>query len=89
MFWCWAQVSFHMTSRVMDGVFVTAGDTASLVLRWLGGDALDLRCEVFPPFPVGLCRGGSNDGLPVAVKSGAFGPLDVIDRALDGLERGG
>lgn len=72
-----------------DGVFVTGGETASRILRWLGAEALELRGEVCPRVPVGVCRGGPHDGLLMAVKSGAFGPLEVIEDALTGMERGG
>ena len=70
-----------------DGLFVSGGETASRMLRWLGVETLEVVGELLPRVPVAVCRGGPHDGMPFAMKSGAFGPVDAVARALDGLIR--
>jgi uncharacterized protein YgbK (DUF1537 family) len=57
-------------------------------MRWLGAETIELRGEVQPRVPVGLCVGGWHDGMPIAVKSGSFGTDQTITLALEALERG-
>jgi uncharacterized protein YgbK (DUF1537 family) len=71
-----------------DGILVTGGETAARVMRWLGAETIELRGEVQPRVPVGLCVGGWHDGMPIAVKSGSFGTDQTITLALEALERG-
>ena len=72
-----------------DGLLLTGGETAARVLRHLGVESLDLRGEAFTRVPVGLCIGGTRPDLPIALKSGGFGPPNAIDAALERLASGG
>jgi D-threonate/D-erythronate kinase len=71
-----------------DGLVLTGGETAARVLRSLGVEALELIGEASPRVPVARCVGGRRAGLAVALKAGAFGGPDAIDRALEVLARG-
>lgn len=57
---------------------LSGGDTASLVCRALGATRIDLLHEIIPGVPLGVLRGGSADGTPVATKSGGFGAPDAL-----------
>jgi len=65
-----------------DGLFLCGGSTAGGVLRALSALGLELVGELAPRVPSGRILGGPYDGLPVALKSGHFGPVEVIDTAL-------
>ena len=61
---------------------LSGGDTASLVCKALGAQAIELLREFSPGIPVGVLRGGPFDGSPVVTKSGGFGgPDDLIQLA--------
>jgi D-threonate/D-erythronate kinase len=68
-----------------DGLVVTGGDTAYRVLSSLGATSIELRGELMPLMPFGTIVGGPRDGLPVALKSGAFGDADAVRVALSRL----
>ena len=71
-----------------DGFALTGGQTAAKVLNSLGAQGLDLVGLATPLMPVGRIVGGSRSGLPVALKSGAFGGAGTISAALQSLRRG-
>jgi hypothetical protein len=63
-------------------VFLSGGDTASLVCRALGVEWIEIAGEFAPGIPLGTLRGGSFDGVPVVTKSGGFGaPHTLIEIA--------
>lgn len=65
-----------------DGLLLCGGSTAGGVLRALSALGLELVGQLAPRVPSGRILGGPYDGLPVALKSGHFGPVEVIDTAL-------
>jgi len=70
-----------------DGLLLTGGETAARVLRSLGVTALELTGEAYPRVPLARCLDGARPGLTVALKAGAFGAEDAIDRALEAMSR--
>jgi uncharacterized protein YgbK (DUF1537 family) len=68
-----------------DSLFLSGGGTAAGVLGELGAEGLELLGEAAPRVPVGRLLGGHSPGLPVALKSGSFGGIDVIAVALSRL----
>lgn len=68
-----------------DALFLCGGSTATGVLRALGASGIVLQGEVAPRVPAGQILDGPHRGLPVALKSGHFGSLDVIHTALTRL----
>ncbi len=61
-------------------VFVSGGDTASLVLAALGARSIELRREFAPGIPQGTLHGGTWDGVTLLTKSGGFGGPDDLVR---------
>ena len=61
---------------------LSGGDTAALVCRQLGIQALKLRHEFAPGVPVADAVGGSWQGVLVVLKSGGFGDADLFSRLL-------
>jgi uncharacterized protein YgbK (DUF1537 family) len=59
-------------------LFLTGGDTGTLVCNAIGAQSIDLRDEIEPGFPWGILDGGMFHGLPVASKSGGFGEQDAL-----------
>ena len=57
----------------LGALFITGGDTASLVCRSIGAKAIELEGEILTGLPWGYIVGGRFDGKPIATKSGAFG----------------
>jgi D-threonate/D-erythronate kinase len=68
---------------------MSGGETAARVLGALGATGIELLGEPIPLMVVGLVIGGRRAGMPVAVKSGAFGRVDAIDAGLRRLAAGG
>jgi uncharacterized protein YgbK (DUF1537 family) len=66
----------------------TGGDTASLVCRWLGVDALAVLGEIVPGLAWGRVIGGVADGLIFATKPGGFGREGDLVKAVRFLSRG-
>jgi uncharacterized protein YgbK (DUF1537 family) len=64
-------------------LLLSGGDTASLVMRALGAQSIDLLDEVMPGVPRGILRGGDFDGRTVLTKSGGFGRPDALIRIAD------
>lgn len=64
-------------------LFVSGGDTASLVCAAIGAQAIGLRREFAPGIPLGILHGGPGDGLPILTKSGGFGAPDDLIRIAD------
>ncbi|MBZ5620299.1 MAG: four-carbon acid sugar kinase family protein [Acidobacteriia bacterium] len=63
-------------------LFLSGGDTASLVFRAIGAEAIELRRELMPGVPAGILQGGSFDSALVSTKSGGFGaPGDLVQIA--------
>jgi uncharacterized protein YgbK (DUF1537 family) len=71
-----------------DGLVMSGGETAARVLGALGATGIELLGEPIPLMVVGLVIGGRRAGMPVAVKSGAFGGVDAIDAGLRRLAAG-
>ena len=59
-------------------LFITGGDTASVVLRAVGAREIAVQQEVVTGVPWGLLFGGQFDGYPVVTKSGGFGGRDAL-----------
>lgn len=66
----------------VGSLVLTGGDTAAMVLRALGADAIDVAGEMSPGIPWGVLRGGLADGCVVMTKSGGFGDEHVLVDAL-------
>jgi len=64
-------------------VALSGGDTASLVCRALGVEAIAIHGELWPGVPVGTLRGGAYDGVAVVTKSGGFGNPDTLVEIAD------
>jgi uncharacterized protein YgbK (DUF1537 family) len=66
-------------ARRPAALFISGGDTATLVCRGLAAEAIELRQEIAPGIPIGVLVGGRFPGLTVITKSGGFGaPDDLI-----------
>jgi uncharacterized protein YgbK (DUF1537 family) len=63
-----------------DALFITGGDTATMVLQAVGARRIVIRGEVVTGVPWGLLCGGIFDGRPVVTKSGGFGGPDTLVR---------
>lgn len=71
----------HAVAGITQGIaccLMTGGDTAMMVCRALGVRSLLLTEEFAPGLPQGIAMGGSLDGVPVVLKSGGFGKIDVL-----------
>lgn len=64
-------------------MFLTGGDTGTLVCNAIGARSIDLRGEIVPGLPWGVIDGGTFHGLPVASKSGGFGDADALLRCAE------
>jgi uncharacterized protein YgbK (DUF1537 family) len=60
-------------------LFVTGGETLSVVLKAVGARSLDCLGEVGPGLPISIVRGGSLDGCSIVSKSGGFGTADLLN----------
>lgn len=58
---------------LVDGLFLSGGETADAFRRAAGGEAIELQREILPGLVLGHWLGGVTDGLPVVTKAGAFG----------------
>ena len=73
------QQAFEPLTVRPAALFLSGGDTASLVCRQIGVRSIELRRELAPGIPAGIIRGGVYDGIPIVTKSGGFGaPDDLI-----------
>jgi uncharacterized protein YgbK (DUF1537 family) len=69
--------------RTAGAIFVTGGDTASLVLSSIGAYGIALQHEVVTGVPWGWLLGGDLAGHPVVTKSGGFGAPDTLIRVAE------
>ena len=67
----------------VSGMFLTGGDTGTLVCKAIGAHSIDLCDEIATGFPWGILSGGMFHGLPVASKSGSFGERDALLRCAE------
>jgi len=61
-------------------IFVTGGDTASLLCEALDIEAIEIRHEFAPGVPVGVIQGGPLDAITIILKSGGFGDADLLSQ---------
>jgi uncharacterized protein YgbK (DUF1537 family) len=80
---CFERVRELIAGLPAAAIFLSGGDTASLVCRAVGVQAIDLYDEIVPGIPCGVLRGGEFDGTTVATKSGAFGDADALIQVAD------
>src|SRR5271165_2694298 len=66
-----------------SALFLTGGDTASLVCQSLRVRGIHLLGEIAPGIPYGFLDGGELDGMMVVTKSGAFGQADALIQIAD------
>ena len=59
-------------------LFVTGGETLSVVLKAVGARSLDCLGEIGPGLPMSIVRGGKLDGCSIVSKSGGFGAPDLL-----------
>jgi uncharacterized protein YgbK (DUF1537 family) len=70
---------FDQNLTSFGAIFVSGGDTATLVCRSAGVKSIELRRELLRGIPVGIINGGPLNGKPIVTKSGGFGrPDDLI-----------
>lgn len=69
-----------LEARNISFIFMTGGDTATLVCKALGIVSLAIESEFAPGVPVGRAKNGVFDGVPVVLKSGGFGEPDLLCR---------
>lgn len=74
-----------LASQPIAGLVLTGGDTATTVCAALGVQAIDLGGEIAPGVPWGVASGGLVDGVPIVLKSGAFGAETTLGDAVDFL----
>jgi uncharacterized protein YgbK (DUF1537 family) len=67
-----------LRSIKVSAMFLTGGDTGTLVCKAIGAHSIDLCDEIAAGFPWGILSGGMFHGLPVASKSGSFGEQDAL-----------
>ena len=66
--------------QAISCMFMTGGDTATLVCRALGIESLRLEREFAPGLPLGIAVGGPFAGTTVILKSGGFGDAAAMCR---------
>lgn len=64
-------------------LYITGGDTATMVLSALGARSIQLHGEIVRGVPWGTLQGGIMDQVPVVTKSGGFGAPDTLVRVAD------
>ena len=69
--------------RGAGALFITGGDTATVVLQAIGAKTIIIQQEVVTGVPWGMLSGGLFDGCPVVTKSGGFGPPDTLIKVAD------
>jgi len=72
-----------LSVRRPAALFVTGGETASLVCAAINAQSIELKREFLPGIPLGILHGGSLHGLPLLTKSGGFGAPDDLIRIAD------
>lgn len=84
-------VSRAVERNDVDGLVLTGGDVAAVVLARLDATQLTLGGEVQPAIPWGIIRSSLLDDVPVVTKAGSFGDANALLaclRALGGLGSG-
>jgi uncharacterized protein YgbK (DUF1537 family) len=66
----------------IGSLVLTGGDTAAMVLRALGADAIEIAGEMTVGIPWGIVHGGMADGCVVVTKSGGFGGENALLEAV-------
>lgn len=77
----------RMRSSGVNGLILTGGDTAALVLRALGAESILVRGEIESGIPWGVIEGGMAAGYRVITKSGGFGCSTALLGAVRFLEK--
>ncbi|HEY2933444.1 MAG TPA: four-carbon acid sugar kinase family protein [Acidobacteriota bacterium] len=80
----WCHDLLQMTAAPL---FVSGGDTVSLVCDILQVKGIRLRSEILPGIPYGVLMGGPAEGKIIVTKSGGFGERDAIMRAVTVVKR--
>ena len=75
-----------LQETAVSGLFLTGGDTAIAVISQLGGSGSHIEREIVPGFVQGRLLGGSQEGLPIVTKAGAFGTEEDIFRCIQELK---
>jgi uncharacterized protein YgbK (DUF1537 family) len=76
-----SQTTAEEIRQCMSGaaaLFITGGDTASMVLQAIGAQSIAIHHEVVTGVPWGVLSGGILDGCAVVTKSGGFGAPDTL-----------
>jgi uncharacterized protein YgbK (DUF1537 family) len=81
------QALANLSPSIVSCLFMTGGETASLVCRSLGVKSLRLLREFAPGVPLGLAEGGVFDGVHIILKSGGFGEADLMTRSFNEFAR--
>lgn len=69
----------------VGGLFLTGGDTAIAVISQLQASGSHIEREIVPGFVQGRLLGGSQEGLPIVTKAGAFGTEEDIFHCIQKL----
>lgn len=77
-----------MRAGLVEGLFLSGGETADAFRRASGGEAIHLEREPLPGLVLGRWVGGIADGLPVVTKAGAFGTERTLVALYEGLSGG-
>ena len=75
-----------LQETAVSGLFLTGGDTAIAVILQLGASGSHIEREIVPGFVQGRLLGGSQEGLPIVTKAGAFGTEEDIFRCIQELK---
>lgn len=62
----------------LGGLMITGGETASVICRYLGSQAVHIRGSLEVGVPWGYLLGGIGAGLPLITKAGGFGQADTL-----------
>lgn len=77
------EVRERISGAPAAALFLSGGDTASLVCRAASVQRIELCGEIVAGVPRGILRGGAFDGVPVVTKSGGFGCSDTLIQVAD------
>jgi len=82
------ELSLRQFFAGLEGLRVAAmllagGDTGTLVCNAIGARSIDLRDEIVPGVPWGICSDGMFRGLPIVTKSGGFGDENALLRCAE------
>lgn len=76
-----------LQEAAVSGLFLTGGDTAIAVIQQLQARGSHIEQEIIPGFVEGRLLGGTQDGLPIVTKAGAFGTEQDIYNCIKKLSR--